>query len=229
MTRSEFLTQYSLLHPRTIYLPRPTWHFHMDDPWFAVNAMSTTNLTGNSLVVQWLGIRAFCARAWVQFSQWTKTSKAMQCGQQQQQQNKSNLTNLICPVTVFISVSSNTIAPLRLTFLTDSKLVPMFHLGYYCHHSPYIYYIHVCVCVCVCVCNAPEYWSLLCDSPKTMFSHTTKSSLTHFPLPRMPLSTPLKYPTHSFFFWPCCRACGILVPQPGIEPFPSAWKLNLNH
>ena len=152
MTRSEFLTQYSLLHPRTIYLPRPTWHFHMDDPWFAVNAMSTTNLTGNSLVVQWLGIRAFPARAWVQFSQWTKTSKAMQCGQQQQQQNKSNLTNLMCPVTVFISVSSNTIAPLRLTFLTDSKLVPMFHLGYYCHHSPYIYYIHMCVCVCVCVC-----------------------------------------------------------------------------
>ena len=22
------------------------------------------------------------------------------------------------------------------------------------------------------------------------------------------------------FFWPCCMACGILVPQPGIEPRP---------
>ena len=26
------------------------------------------------------------------------------------------------------------------------------------------------------------------------------------------------------FFWPCCAACGILVPQPGMEPAPSAVK-----
>ena len=26
----------------------------------------------------------------------------------------------------------------------------------------------------------------------------------------------------SFFFWLCCMACGILVPQPGIEPMPPA-------
>ena len=25
-----------------------------------------------------------------------------------------------------------------------------------------------------------------------------------------------------FFFWPCQAACGILVPQPGIEPVPPA-------
>ena len=25
-----------------------------------------------------------------------------------------------------------------------------------------------------------------------------------------------------YLFWPCCTACGILVPQPGIEPWPSA-------
>ena len=25
---------------------------------------------------------------------------------------------------------------------------------------------------------------------------------------------------HFFFFWPCLVACGILVPQPGIEPTP---------
>ena len=27
-----------------------------------------------------------------------------------------------------------------------------------------------------------------------------------------------------FFFWPCCVACGILVPQPGIAPVPLQWK-----
>ena len=27
-----------------------------------------------------------------------------------------------------------------------------------------------------------------------------------------------------FNFWPCCVACGILVPQPGIEPAPLAVK-----
>ena len=30
--------------------------------------------------------------------------------------------------------------------------------------------------------------------------------------------------TDFFFFWPQCRACGILVPQPGIKPTPSAVK-----
>ena len=32
-----------------------------------------------------------------------------------------------------------------------------------------------------------------------------------------------------FFFWPRCVACGILVPQPGIEPTPlvlEVWSLN---
>ena len=28
-----------------------------------------------------------------------------------------------------------------------------------------------------------------------------------------------------FFFWPCYVACGILAPQPGIEPRPSAGKV----
>ena len=28
-----------------------------------------------------------------------------------------------------------------------------------------------------------------------------------------------------FFFWPCCTACGILVPHPGIEPRPLAVKM----
>ena len=33
-----------------------------------------------------------------------------------------------------------------------------------------------------------------------------------------------------FFFWLCCMACGILVPQPGIKPRPTAVKaLSLNH
>ena len=27
-----------------------------------------------------------------------------------------------------------------------------------------------------------------------------------------------------FFFWPCCAACRILVPRPGIEPAPLAVK-----
>ena len=28
----------------------------------------------------------------------------------------------------------------------------------------------------------------------------------------------------SFLFWPRCKACGILVPQPGIEPVPPAME-----
>ena len=33
-----------------------------------------------------------------------------------------------------------------------------------------------------------------------------------------------------FSFWPCCVACGILVPQPGIEPRAPAVKvLSTNH
>ena len=33
-----------------------------------------------------------------------------------------------------------------------------------------------------------------------------------------------------FFFWPCHRACGILVPSPGIEPMPLAIEAQkLNH
>ena len=33
-----------------------------------------------------------------------------------------------------------------------------------------------------------------------------------------------------YFFWPCLAVCGILVPQPGIEPGPTAMKaLSPNH
>ena len=33
-----------------------------------------------------------------------------------------------------------------------------------------------------------------------------------------------------FFFWLCCMACGILVPQPGIEPMPPALEAqSFNH
>ena len=30
-------------------------------------------------------------------------------------------------------------------------------------------------------------------------------------------------------FWPCCKTCGILVPQPGIEPVLPALETCLNH
>ena len=33
-----------------------------------------------------------------------------------------------------------------------------------------------------------------------------------------------------FFFWPCCAACGIFIPWPGIEPMPPAVATqSLNH
>ena len=33
-----------------------------------------------------------------------------------------------------------------------------------------------------------------------------------------------------FFFWPCCAACGVLIPLQGIEPWPMAVKaLSPNH
>ena len=33
-----------------------------------------------------------------------------------------------------------------------------------------------------------------------------------------------------FFFWPCCAACGIIIPWPGIEPMPPAMAMqSLNH
>ena len=38
-----------------------------------------------------------------------------------------------------------------------------------------------------------------------------------------------RVPVHFFVFWLCHRACGILVPRPGIEPMSSAvgvWSLN---
>ena len=37
------------------------------------------------------------------------------------------------------------------------------------------------------------------------------------------------YFTYTVFFWPCCMACGILVPRPGIKPMPpavEAWRSN---
>ena len=34
------------------------------------------------------------------------------------------------------------------------------------------------------------------------------------------------FSTKLFIFWPCCIACGILVPQPWIEPAPPAWKVS---
>ena len=33
----------------------------------------------------------------------------------------------------------------------------------------------------------------------------------------------------SFFFFGCTATYGILVPEPGIEPMPPAWKHSLNH
>ena len=30
---------------------------------------------------------------------------------------------------------------------------------------------------------------------------------------------------HLFIYWPCCMACGISVPPPGIEPRPLAVKV----
>ena len=32
-----------------------------------------------------------------------------------------------------------------------------------------------------------------------------------------------------FFFFGCTATYGILVPEPGIEPMPPAWKHSLNH
>ena len=39
-----------------------------------------------------------------------------------------------------------------------------------------------------------------------------------------------KSPDFYLFFWPCCTACGILVPQPGIKPMSPALKSwSFNH
>ena len=43
-----------------------------------------------------------------------------------------------------------------------------------------------------------------------------------------PLLSSLPYTLTIFIFWPCYIVCGILVPQPGIEPVPPAletWNL----
>ena len=53
-----------------------------------------------------------------------------------------------------------------------------------------------------------------------------KGSLLFFPIYRVK-QCPSKYVYMIyllFIFWLCCRACRILVPQPGIEPGPSAMK-----
>ena len=41
--------------------------------------------------------------------------------------------------------------------------------------------------------------------------------------------TGLYNPHHWFYFRPCCAACGILVPRPGIEPAPWQWKQSPNY
>ena len=41
-------------------------------------------------------------------------------------------------------------------------------------------------------------------------------------------TSPLRYccnPQRAWFIWPCCTACGILVPQPGVEPQLSVVKV----
>ena len=36
----------------------------------------------------------------------------------------------------------------------------------------------------------------------------------------------LEFISNYYFFWLCCVVCGILVPQPGIEPVPPAVEVD---
>ena len=60
---------------------------------------------------------------------------------------------------------------------------------------------YLLVSVYVCVCALMIWWYL-------------GLPITHFVFPGI----------FSFFFWPCHMACGILVPQPGIDPRSWQWK-----
>ena len=64
--------------------------------------------------------------------------------------------------------------------------------------------------------------SLYVDSLQTLpGSHVTQNlpSVACTPARLSCLSAPLpSFFFLFFFFWPCCSACGILVPRPGIEP-----------
>lgn len=40
--------------------------------------------------------------------------------------------------------------------------------------------------------------------------------------PALPTGLLWRFEVNAFFFWPCLEACGILVPQPGVEAVPPA-------
>ena len=88
------------------------------------------------------------------------------------------------------------------------------------------------------LCESPDHKPLqdkffwLSRSPASSLTSTTQefASAAVTPLNWPLLSHPRSYLYLFFFFWPHCVACGILVPQPGIEPVPSAVKvLSPNH
>ena len=43
------------------------------------------------------------------------------------------------------------------------------------------------------------------------------------------LSSPFPAPPPFFYFWSCCIACGLIVPQPGIKLVPAVEVWNSNH
>ena len=78
---------------------------------------------------------------------------------------------------------------------------------------------------CCCCC-----WGMVQGSPPLL---TVRYVLGTPSLPRPPPihpPAPLYFIIYLFiYFWPRCLACGILVPQPGIQPVPpavEAWSLN---
>ena len=95
-----------------------------------------------------------------------------------------------------------------------------FFLSFCLSVSPSIY-------MCVCMCIYIYIYIYIADSLERESQLRNPGNISLFLLSRLQTTRFLSNqgPTLCLFFpWPCCLACAILVPWPGLKPSPLQWK-----